>query len=96
MCTIPNPPASFFHPKDDESIIAVIGKDKCNPYTVLIGHDWVTTTNAQRVQPNNILCFRSLDVSICVGGPFAPAPKRRLSLSGDDEVSPAKIVRRSR
>ncbi|KAF7361716.1 hypothetical protein MVEN_00515300 [Mycena venus] len=97
MCTIPNPPANFFHPKDDAAIAAVIGQDKCNPYVVLVGPDWVTTTNAQRVQPNDILCFRSLDVSVCIGGPFAPAPtpKRRLSLSGEDEISPAKIGRHS-
>ncbi|KAF7337825.1 hypothetical protein MVEN_02005400 [Mycena venus] len=97
MCTIPNPPANFFHPKDDAAIAAVIGQDKCNPYVVLVGPDWVTTTNAQRVQPNDILCFRSLDVSVCIGGPFAPAPtpKRRLSLSGEDDISPAKIGRHS-
>ncbi|KAJ7918545.1 hypothetical protein B0H13DRAFT_2321292 [Mycena leptocephala] len=95
MCTIPNPPANFFHPKDDPSITAIISKDKCNPYAVLIGYDWVTTTAPQRVQPKDILCFRSLDVTICVGGPFAPTQTAKRRLSGDDDISPAKVSRHS-
>ncbi|KAJ7247641.1 hypothetical protein B0H12DRAFT_1235195 [Mycena haematopus] len=91
MCTIPNPPANFFHPKDDPSITAIIGKQHCNPYTVLLGRDWVTTTAPQRVQPKDILCFRSLHVTVCIGGPFpvTSPPKRRLS--GESNVSRAKI-----
>ncbi|KAJ6468769.1 hypothetical protein C8R45DRAFT_1017531, partial [Mycena sanguinolenta] len=90
MCTIPNPPANFFHPKDDPAITTVVGKEHCNPYTVLLDHDWVTTSTAQCVRPGDILCFRSLDVTVCVGGPFA---KRRLS--GGSEASPSKISRHS-
>ncbi|KAJ7495886.1 hypothetical protein B0H11DRAFT_1910182 [Mycena galericulata] len=93
-CAIPNAP--YFHPRDDVAITTVIGKDKCNPYSVLVGVDWITTAAAQRVKANDTLCFRSLDVTNCVGGPFAsaPTPKRRLSEATDGH-SPSKITRRS-
>ncbi|KAJ6510474.1 hypothetical protein C8R45DRAFT_964213, partial [Mycena sanguinolenta] len=86
MCIIPNPPANFFHPKDDPTITTVVGKEHCNPYTVLLDHDWVTTSTAQRVRLGDVLCFRLLDVTVCVGGPFA-----KWHLSGESETSPSKI-----
>ncbi|KAJ7818135.1 hypothetical protein B0H13DRAFT_408488 [Mycena leptocephala] len=94
LCPIPNPPANYFHPKDDNAIVAILGKDMCDPYTVLIGRDWITTTAPQRVQHKDILCFRSFGVTSCVGGPFS-TPKKRPLPDFDAEESPTKIIRHS-
>ncbi|KAJ7748463.1 hypothetical protein DFH07DRAFT_775648 [Mycena maculata] len=96
MCAIPNAP--YFHPKDDIAITTVIGAAQCDPYSFLYGTDWVTTSAAQRVKANDILCFRSVNVTHCIGGPFTPSltPKRRLSEASEKQnSSPTKIVRYS-
>ncbi|KAJ7782285.1 hypothetical protein DFH07DRAFT_764453 [Mycena maculata] len=96
MCAIPNAP--YFHPKDDIAITTVIGAAQCDPYSFLYGTDWVTTSAAQRVKANDILCFRSVNVTHCICGPFTPSltPKRRLSEAIEKQnSSPTKIVRYS-
>ncbi|KAJ7464325.1 hypothetical protein B0H11DRAFT_2240721 [Mycena galericulata] len=98
VCPVPNFP--FFHPRDDVAIVTIVGEEKCNPYNVYLNGEWTITTSPQRVKANDTLCFKSLDVTVCKGGPFAGKAKRRLSTGSDDKSpspnpSPTKIVRRS-
>ncbi|KAJ7510343.1 hypothetical protein B0H11DRAFT_2415430 [Mycena galericulata] len=96
VCPVPNFP--FFHPRDDVAIVTIVGEEKCNPYNVYLNGEWTITTSPQRVKANDTLCFKSLEVTVCKGGPFAGNAKRRLSTGSDEKSpspnpSPTKIVR---
>ncbi|KAJ7442053.1 hypothetical protein B0H11DRAFT_1932558 [Mycena galericulata] len=80
----------------------VVGEQNCQTYSVLDGVDWVTTSTARTVKPGSTICFRSLGVTVCTGGPLNRADppstpvKRKLSTSnGTDDGSPTKITRLS-
>ncbi|KAJ7510387.1 hypothetical protein B0H11DRAFT_2216188 [Mycena galericulata] len=99
---VPLPNFPYFHPKDDVAITTVVGEQNCRTYSVLDGVDWVTTSTAQTVKPGSTICFRSLGVTVCTGGPLNRADppltpvKRKLSTSnGTDDGSPTKITRLS-
>ncbi|KAJ7658089.1 hypothetical protein B0H17DRAFT_1145661, partial [Mycena rosella] len=92
---------AYWFAKDDPTMLAVLGAEKCHTYAVLDLKDydpnsehqlWTTTSGAQQVKAHSILCFRSLDVTICTGGPFSQTIKRRLS--NPDDFSPHQKIPR--
>ncbi|KAJ7075122.1 hypothetical protein B0H15DRAFT_1027253 [Mycena belliarum] len=105
--SVPVPHFPYFHPKDDLSIRTVVGEPNCRTYAVLdlIKHnqhavdaaqDWVVTSAAVKVKADTILCFRSLSVTVCTGGPltqYIPTiNKRRLTNPDTNAGPPYKLL----
>ncbi|KAK7025822.1 hypothetical protein R3P38DRAFT_2950420, partial [Favolaschia claudopus] len=74
--TVNAPAYPFFHPKDSQSIVQLVGLHNCLNYGYWDGSQWLLTDVPVRVQTQSAIFMRSPDVIDCPG---APRPKRHLS-----------------
>ncbi|KAK7034976.1 hypothetical protein R3P38DRAFT_3312174 [Favolaschia claudopus] len=74
--TVNAPAYPFFHPKDSQPIVRLVGLHNCLNYGYWDGSQWLFTDVPVRVQTQSAIFMRSPDVIDCPG---APRPKRHIS-----------------